>query len=133
MDQPVRVVAAVLRKDGRVLSCRRSMDRSAGGRWEFPGGKIEPGESPQQALRREIAEELGVMIMVGELLDTTTTTVDGTPIELTCFLVDEFCPEPTTSTDHDQLCWCPPERLPMLDFAEPDLPAVRLLVRASGG
>ena len=131
MDQPVRVVAAVLRRGGRVLSCRRSTDRSAGGRWEFPGGKIEPGESAQQALQREIAEELGVVIMVGELLDTTTTIVDGTPIELTCFLVDEFCPEPAASTDHDQLCWCPPERLPALDFAEPDLPAVRLLAYPS--
>lgn len=132
MDEPVRVVAAVFRSNGRVLACRRSADRSAGGRWEFPGGKIETGESAQQALRREIAEELGVMIMVGAQLDRTTTVVDGRPIELTCFLVDQFDPQPTTSTDHDQLCWHPPERLPELDFAEPDLPAVRLLAHPQG-
>jgi 8-oxo-dGTP diphosphatase len=130
MDHPVRVVAAVLRRDGQVLVCRRAADRSAGGRWEFPGGKIEPGESAQQALQREIAEELGVMITVGAHLDTTTTIVDGTPIELLCFLVDEFHPEPAASTDHDQLHWCPPEALPALNFAEPDLPAVRLLAYA---
>ena len=127
MDQPVRVVAAVIRRNGRVLACRRSADRSAGGRWEFPGGKIESGESPQLALQREIAEELGVMIMVGAHLDTSTTIVDGTLIELTCFLVDEFDPDPARSTDHDRLRWCAPGELGTLDFAEPDLPAVRLL------
>lgn len=124
---PVRVVAAVLRKEGQVLVCRRSAERSAGGRWEFPGGKIEAGESAQQALCREIAEELGVTIIVGEHLDTSTTTVDGTPIQLSCFLVDRFDRDPAGSTDHDQLRWCAPADLPALDFAEPDLPVVRLL------
>lgn len=131
MGQPVRVVAAVLRKDGRVLACRRSAERSAGGRWEFPGGKIEPGESAQEALRREISEELGVTIIVGEHLDTSTTSVDGTPIQLSCFLVDQFDRDPRHSTDHDQLRWCAPQDLLGLDFAEPDLPAVRLLAYTS--
>lgn len=127
MTDAVRVVAAVFQRDGVVLACHRSKDRSAGGRWEFPGGKIESGESPALALRREILEELSVSIMVGPLLDTSTTIVDGLPIELSCFLVEEFDPAPEHSTDHDQLRWCRPADLPDMDFAEPDLPTVRLL------
>ena len=60
MAEPLRVVAAVIIRDGCVLACRRNPDRSAGGLWEFPGGKVEPGESPEGALAREIEEELGV-------------------------------------------------------------------------
>lgn len=130
MNQAVRVVAAVFCKDGLVLACRRNADRAEGGRWEFPGGKIESGESPQQALRREILEELAVSIVVGDHLDTSTTIVDGRPIQLSCFLVERFSPDPVRSTDHDQLSWCAPESLPGLDFAEPDLAAVRLLAQA---
>lgn len=124
---PVRVAAAVFRRDGAVLACRRSPCRASGGRWEFPGGKIESGESGRDALRREILEELGVTITVGPLLDTSTTIVDGRAIELSCFLVEEFDPIPERSTDHDQLRWLQPAALPELDFADPDLPAVRLL------
>ncbi|MBO0812048.1 MAG: (deoxy)nucleoside triphosphate pyrophosphohydrolase [Microlunatus sp.] len=124
---PVRVVAAVFRRDGAVLACRRSPGRASGGRWEFPGGKIESGESGRDALRREILEELGVRITVGPLLDTSTTIVDGRAIELSCFLIEDFDPVPEHSTDHDQLRWLQPAALPELDFAEPDLAAVRLL------
>lgn len=127
MISPVRVVAAVFIRDGRVLACRRRPERSAGGRWEFPGGKIEAGETGQDALRREIAEELGVQITVERLLDSSITDVDGRPIELDCYLVADFEPDPTASTDHDQLLWCSADRLADLAWAEPDLPAVRLI------
>jgi 8-oxo-dGTP diphosphatase len=127
MISSVRVVAAVFIRDGRVLACRRRPELSAGGRWEFPGGKIETGETGQDALRREIAEELGVQITVERQLDSSTTVVDGRPIELHCYLVADFEPDPVASTDHDQLLWCPADRLADLAWAEPDLPAVRLI------
>ena len=61
-DQKIRVVAAVAERDGRFLICRRPAHKRHGGLWEFPGGKLEPGETLQAAVRRELAEELGVEV-----------------------------------------------------------------------
>ncbi|MBN9188662.1 MAG: (deoxy)nucleoside triphosphate pyrophosphohydrolase [Microbacterium sp.] len=124
---PLEVVAAVIVDGGRILACRRSPGRSAAGRWEFPGGKVEPGETPEAALVREIREELGVEIAVAARVSTADTAVDGRVIRLTCFRAALAGPRPTSSTDHDRLLWCRPADLPGLDWAEPDLPAVRLL------
>lgn len=63
---PKVIVAAVIVTDGRVLACERSAPPEAAGRWEFPGGKVEPGETDAEALARECAEELGVRVEVGE-------------------------------------------------------------------
>jgi 8-oxo-dGTP diphosphatase len=132
VTDPVRVVAAVFARDDQVLVCRRAADRAAGGRWEFPGGKIESGESPEDALRREILEELGVLITVGDLINTGVTDVDGRSIELSGYRVIDYSPSPTSSTDHDQLCWRPVAELADLDWAEPDLPIVDELINSTG-
>ena len=63
---PRVIVAAVIITDGRVLACERSAPPEVAGRWEFPGGKVEPGETDPQALARECAEELGVRVEVGD-------------------------------------------------------------------
>ncbi len=126
-NRPVRVVAAVLVRDGRILACRRAAGREAAGRWEFPGGKVEAGEDPATALRREITEELGIAIRPGRLLDRSTTRVGDRLIDLSCYLVDSVDSTPTHSTDHDRLCWCAPGDLAALAWAEPDLPTVRRL------
>jgi len=128
--QPLVVVAAVVRDGDRVLACRRAPGKDAAGRWEFPGGKVESGESPEAALAREIAEELGVRIHVGALLDRTVTArAGGRAIDLACFdcLLDGDAP--VASTDHDELRWMPVERLGELDWAEADLAAVAVLTR----
>ncbi|MGC3993100.1 MAG: NUDIX domain-containing protein [Propionicimonas sp.] len=116
-----------------VLACRRRAGLTAAGRWEFPGGKLEPGERPEAALEREILEELGVEAEVGALLDRSTTMVDGTPITLSCYFVRPLEQLPASSTDHDQLAWCVRYRLVWLDWAQPDLPAVRGLAFADSG
>jgi 8-oxo-dGTP diphosphatase len=61
-NRPLEVVAAVIEEDGTVLACRRRPGKAAAGRWEFPGGKVEAGETIEQALRRELVEELGITI-----------------------------------------------------------------------
>lgn len=124
---PLRVAAAVIIDDGEILACRRKLDKSAGGQWEFPGGKIEVGESPELALIREIGEELNVEIQVLEELTTDTTVVGDLMIELICLVCKLVGSRPTESTDHDQFQWLSPGDLEDLDWAAPDLPAVHIL------
>jgi 8-oxo-dGTP diphosphatase len=110
----IEVVAAVaIRGDGTILACRRAAGRASAGLWEFPGGKVEHGESASDALEREIREELGVEGVVGDLI-TRDVTLFTTA-------------EPSGSTDHDALRWVPPAELLTLNWAPPDLPAVSLL------
>jgi 8-oxo-dGTP diphosphatase len=125
---PLRVVAAVIIDKGEILACRRNANRAAGGLWEFPGGKIEPGESPEAAIAREIREELDVSISVDGHLTSDITVVAERAIELICLRshLDEV--RPLRSSDHDKFAWLSPGDLERLTWAAPDLPAVRLLV-----
>ena len=126
---PLPVVAAVIIHDATVLTCRRKPGKSAAGLWEFPGGKVEPAETPDAALRREIREELGVDIQVGRLLLRETTRVGDLDIDLACYECTLSTVAPTASIDHDLLVWQPLARLGELDWARPDLPMVSMLRR----
>lgn len=123
----LHVVAAVIADGDRVLACRRAPGRDAAGRWEFPGGKVEPGEAPEAALAREILEELGVPVQVRELLDRTVTHGGARSIDLACYWAELTGPAPERSTDHDALRWVERERLHELDWADADLAAVGAL------
>lgn len=123
----IRVVAAVIRNGDEILACRRRPGISSAGLWEFPGGKVEPGETPEAALAREIREELGIDIRVGGLIDRSTTALDsGRLIDLACYdaLAETL---PTQSLDHDELRWLLPQDLGSLTWAAPDLPTVAIL------
>lgn len=123
MPEPIDVVAAVIVHGDRFLACRRAPHKAAPGKWEFPGGKVEPGESPAEALVREIREELGIGIRVtGEL----TTDVTGA-VRLICLQARLDGEPPAASTDHDELRWVARAGLASLDWADADLPAVRIL------
>lgn len=129
MSRTHRVVAGVFQSENQVLVCKRKPGKAAGGKWEFPGGKMEAGESAEEALRRELIEELNVQIAnVGGLIWRETTTNSSSSVDLACYWVetDTF---PISSTDHDELRWCFVEELKQLDFAEADIPVVRELVR----
>ncbi|MFH8248869.1 (deoxy)nucleoside triphosphate pyrophosphohydrolase [Microbacterium sp. B2969] len=126
MPEPIDVVAAVIRHEGLFLACRRAPGKAAAGKWEFPGGKVEPGETPEDALVREIREELGVGITVTGVL---TSDVTG-PIRLICLHAVLDGDRPVSSTDHDALRWLPREDLRDIDWADAGLPAVRSLTGA---
>lgn len=128
----LEVVAAVLERDGTFLACRRRPGKAAAGRWEFPGGKIEYGETAEEALVREIREELGVGIRVTGHFTTDVTA----GIRLACLHARLVGEAPAASTDHDALRWVSRSEMGELEWADADLPAVRLLqagrARATG-
>lgn len=123
----IAVVAAVVTDGGEILVCRRGPHIGQAGRWEFPGGKVEPGEDPVDALIREIREELGVGIRVTGHLSTDETHVGDRVIRLACYRAVLENGRPTQSTDHDELRWVSATALERFWWAEPDLPAVRIL------
>ena len=81
----IDVVAAVIVDDGRILATQRGYGEFEGG-WEFPGGKVEPGETPEDALRREMREELGARVEVGRLLSTVEYDYPTFHLNMACFL-----------------------------------------------
>lgn len=81
----IKVVAAIIIHDNKVFATQRGYGEFKGG-WEFPGGKVEPGETPQEALAREIMEELDTQIEVGELLDTVEYDYPKFHLSMDCFL-----------------------------------------------
>jgi 8-oxo-dGTP diphosphatase len=126
----IRVVGAALVRDGRVLTARRAAPSDLAGGWEFPGGKVEPGESDVAALARELREELGVKVTVGGLLGHAA---DG-PIELYVYEAALADGEPRPLEDHDELRWLSAAELDAVAWLPIDaalLPAVtdRLLLR----
>lgn len=123
----VDVVAAVIRHDAQFLCARRKLEKSWGGLWEFPGGKVEPGELPRLALRRELAEELGLDVAVGEKLGEIISG-DGPQIRLEFYECDIPSQIELQSTDHDLIVWLPREELLSLEWAPADLPFVQQLV-----
>lgn len=126
MKKQIDVVGAVVVTDGRVLCVQRGPHGSLAGKWEFPGGKIEPGESPQAALEREIHEELLCRIAVGEGITTTSHEYDFGIVNLTTFYCELVAGTPRL-VEHAQMSWRSPDELGELDWAPADIPAVHLV------
>lgn len=119
------VVAAVIKREGRVLICQRAAGKRHALKWEFPGGKVEPGEEPRQALARELEEELGIRAMIGaEIVRYAHEYPGRPPILLVFFRVEEFAETPVNREFADMV-WEVPQRLPEYDFLEGDVEFVR--------
>jgi 8-oxo-dGTP diphosphatase len=122
---PIKVVAAIIQdEDGNLLCAKRGSWKSTPNKWEFPGGKPEPGEHLELALIREIKEELNTDIKVLSLFDSSVTN----DIELICFIAQLVGAKPIFSTDHSELIWLGEKELSKLDWAEADLPALEKLL-----
>jgi len=112
------VVAAVIERDARILIARRPAGSHLAGRWEFPGGKPVPGESHADALRREIREELGVVVQVGERIETVEWDYGDRRLRLIFFRCRvQGEPRPL---EGQELAWVAPADLPRYDFPPAD-------------
>jgi 8-oxo-dGTP diphosphatase len=118
VERQVVVGAAIVRR-GRVLAARRTAPASAAGRWEFPGGKVEPGESDAESLVREVEEELGLPITVARWL-AGEAPIDGRHV-LRVAVASTGDDEPTP-TEHDAVRWLRADELHDVDWLEPDRP-----------
>ncbi len=119
-----RVVAGLIIKNGKLLVCQRTRHQTMPLKWEFPGGKIEEGEQPRDALRRELEEELGILAKVGnELARIQHEYPNGGTVELRFFEVREYQNEIENRIFKD-MQWADPRDLPTYDFLEADLTLV---------
>lgn len=110
-----------------VLICQRSADKPMGLKWEFPGGKVEPGETPQQALARELEEELGIQATIGpEITAIRHKYRNGASIHIQFFTVESFTGELRNQV-FEEMQWSTFDRLPDYDFLAADLTLIREL------
>ena len=116
---PKLVVGAAIIRDGAVLAARRTAPVEAAGRWEFPGGKVEPAESPEVALVREIAEELGCRIELTGWLPGSALIGATHELRVACGVLTEGEPTPT---EHDRVRWVTADELDDIDGLDPDRP-----------
>lgn len=131
MTKHIVVVGAVIVRDGQILCARRAAGSTLGGMWEFPGGKVEPSEAPEDALAREIDEELGCTIDVGPKITTTSHAYDFGTVNLTTYYCSITRGEPQPH-EHSELKWAAPDELSRLEWAPADIPAVQMIRRGPG-
>ncbi len=124
MEKPIIQVvgAAIINDDGELLCAQRGYG-SLIGKWEFPGGKIEPGETPEEAIKREIKEELDIDIEVEELIDENYNEYPDKNINLKVYRC-KYVSGDIKDTEHQALKWSKPEQIESLDWAEADKPIV---------
>ena len=115
----IHVVAAIIIDGDRVFATQRGYGEFQGG-WEFPGGKVESGESPQEALKREIKEELEIDIKVGELLDTVEYDYPNFHLSMDCFICSIEAGE-IVLNEHSAAKWLTKETLDSVDWLPADV------------
>jgi 8-oxo-dGTP diphosphatase len=122
---PVQVVCAIILRDHQVLIAQRPPDKRLGGYWEFPGGKIDPGEDAETALHRELQEELACTVTIRQTLPTVHHAYPWCQVEMIPFVCHLRTDSPApTALEHTALLWLPWGDLPQHDLAPADLPLI---------
>ncbi len=122
--QPIEVIAGIIHGDGQILVCQRKKDASFPLKWEFPGGKVEPGEEPRTALVRELKEELGIEIHSAvEIFHHRHRYPNRLEVNLRFFRVDHYNGQLTNQAFH-RILWVEFTKLGELDFLEGDWPLI---------
>ncbi|MFE5025275.1 (deoxy)nucleoside triphosphate pyrophosphohydrolase [Streptomyces sp. NPDC056656] len=128
MTEPTVVVAAALHDSGRLLAARRSAPPELAGRWELPGGKVEPGEDPKRALVRELREELGIGAELVARVPGQWPLKPGYVLRVWTARLLSGRPRPLE--DHDELRWLGPDEIWSVDWLDQDVPAVKAVLAA---
>ncbi|HZW67579.1 MAG TPA: (deoxy)nucleoside triphosphate pyrophosphohydrolase [Pseudogracilibacillus sp.] len=128
MKKNIYVVGAVIVKNGKIFCAQRGRDKSLAEMWEFPGGKIEEGETPEEALKREILEEMKCEIEVGKKLEHTVYEYDFGIVHLTTYYSRIISGKPVL-TEHIQAKWLEANELHSLEWAPADIPAIDKLAK----
>ena len=124
--ETIRVTAAIMIEDGRVFIAQRHPDDFMGGKWEFPGGKIDPGETPEICLQRELHEELGILADVHDMFAVSQHTYPDRAVELLAYTVS-IREGRITLHEHSDARWVAIRELREFDMCEADLPFVEKL------
>lgn len=128
MKKNIYVVGAVIVKEGKIFCAQRGRDKSLPEMWEFPGGKIEQGESPEEALKREILEEMQCEIEVGKKVEHTVYEYDFGIVHLTTYYCRLLKGE-LVLTEHIDAKWLKPTELTSLNWAPADIPAIERIIK----
>jgi 8-oxo-dGTP diphosphatase len=126
MNKNIKVTAAILEKDGKIIIAQRKSNDHLAGLWEFPGGKVESGEKPEACLGRELNEEFDIDVAVGEYLGSNVHHYDHISIELMAFRAT-WVSGAIKMNDHKAYSWVTVEQLSEFDFAPADIPFVNML------
>ena len=126
--QLIPVAAGILVRDERILICQRHRSDRYGLQWEFPGGKVGSGETPDQALRRELEEELAIQAEIGPEVSRVRHLYPDRYVEVVFFRVDSFAPEPRNQV-FEAIAWAGRDELPAYRFLDADRELVQLIAR----
>ncbi|WP_342599817.1 8-oxo-dGTP diphosphatase MutT [Psychrobacillus sp. FSL H8-0483] len=129
MKKSVHVVGAIIENENKEIFCAlRGPEMSLANYWEFPGGKIEVGETPEEALQREINEEFNCSITVGEKVEDTTYEYEKVIVRLETYMATLLKGKPI-ALEHSDTKWVTRDNLHKLNFAPADIPAVEKIVK----
>jgi 8-oxo-dGTP diphosphatase len=120
----IHVACAIIERDGLILAAQRKEGMRLALKWEFPGGKIDPGENPEACLKRELIEEMGIQVSVDRQLDPVTHQYSFFTVTLYPFVCTILSGE-ITLYEHAAIKWLPPEEILSLDWAEADIPLIK--------
>ena len=124
----IDVTCAIIEREGKVLIAKRKQGQHLAGKWEFPGGKLEAGETPEECLKRELKEEFGIETLVLEFLAESCFDYKEKSIRLLGYRV-QYVSGQFILAAHEAIEWVEPSELSKFDIAEADIPIVQTLVK----
>jgi len=125
----IRVVAAIIEQEGRVLICQRPAGKAFVGKWEFPGGKMRPSETPRQALERELREELGVSARIGNVTNTVRHRYPEMSAAVQVVFLRAALERSPRNLAFERIVWARRAELPHYDFLAADRRVISRLIR----